>query len=430
MSLHESIDDLRGVAKRLEAATFAPDMNALKIFVDELGTFGKDYVPTPEDLEKLLAKFLRGERDFSSRELKNLPYIIYDDAINFDGAKEIILRLPDFTSASHLRRVVSVYLTNYDDSNKTELLRRRLNVLRGVDNVRLRKIFSAREELFGNDRFANMTRLFARTMSVNGAFGELGLGDFFKTAKFIQAALTNFFRADVPLDVQFKILDELDAEYDTYKNIFAAVADALILNVARAGVGKRKCLAVFYNRLGDPRFGNGRFAWNEVSARAREIFSQWLSAEDLETFFKIVAATAIDGQWKYREKFWRAYLPHISNTWIFLGKDAKRIAQRLEEKTLPHGTLMDATDDQSVLVFQIGRFVFSEWSHNGKLRAHAAESANHFFGRRDIDRKAITKIFVEDWIHSSPKTYSWQKTVSDWLNMNCGVNKTQGDWGL
>ena len=109
--------------------------------------------------------------------------------------------------------MVSVYLTNYDDSNKTELLRRRLNFLRGVDNVRLRKIFSAREELFGDDRFANMTRLFARTMSVNGAFGELGLGDFFKTAKFIQAALTNFFRADVPLEVQFKIPDELDAEY-------------------------------------------------------------------------------------------------------------------------------------------------------------------------------------------------------------------------
>jgi len=112
-----------------------------------------------------------------------------------------------------LRRVVSVYLTNYDDSNKTELLRRSLNVLRGVDNVRLRKIFSAREEIFGDNRFANMTRLFARTMSVNGAFGELGLGDYFKTAKFIQAALTNFFRADVPLEVQFKIPDELDAEY-------------------------------------------------------------------------------------------------------------------------------------------------------------------------------------------------------------------------
>ncbi len=104
MSLHDSIDDLRGVAKRLDAATFNPDMNAIKNFVDKLGTFDKPVEVNPEDLKILLAKFLRGERDFSSRELKNLPYIIYDDAINFDGAKEI-LRLMDFTSASHLRRV-------------------------------------------------------------------------------------------------------------------------------------------------------------------------------------------------------------------------------------------------------------------------------------------------------------------------------------
>lgn len=187
MSLHDSIDDLRGVAKRLDAATFNPDMNAIKNFVDKLGTFGKPVEVNPEDLKILLAKFLRGERDFSSRELKNLPYIIYDDAINFDGAKEI-LRLMDFTSASHLRRVVSVYLTNYDNSNKTELLRRTLNFLRGVDNVRLRKIFAAREELFD----------------------EIGLGDYFKTAKFIQVALTNFFRAQ-HMEFPRKILADVSA---------------------------------------------------------------------------------------------------------------------------------------------------------------------------------------------------------------------------
>ena len=67
MSLHDSIDDLRGVAKRLDAATFNPDMNAIKNFVDKLGTFDKPVEVNPEDLKILLAKFLRGERDFSSR---------------------------------------------------------------------------------------------------------------------------------------------------------------------------------------------------------------------------------------------------------------------------------------------------------------------------------------------------------------------------
>lgn len=423
MSLHESIDDLRGVAKRLEAATFAPDMNALKIFVDELGTFGKPVEVNPEDLKILAAKFLRGERNFSRRELKNLPYIIYDDAINFDGAKEI-LRLMDFTSsslsASHLRRVVSVYLTNYDDSNKTELLRRTLNVLRGVDNVRLRKIFSAREELFGDDRFANMTRLFARTMSVNGAFGELGLVDYFKTAKFIQAALTNFFRADVPLEVQFKILDELDAEYDTYKNIFAAVADALILNVARAGVGKRKCLAVFYNRLGDPRFGNGRFAWNEVSARAREIFLRWLAEDDLELFFRITRETlrgdfAALKMWNARETFWREYLPRIGNTWVVLGSQAQKIARRLEDKRT-HGALLDKLDaDKSGFLFQIGGFIFAEWSHDGALRVYPARRVQNYIGS-DFSKSDMMGVPVD---YRQVHRGDWQAKVRAWIQTNC-----------
>lgn len=419
MSLRESIDDLRGVAKRLEAATFAPEMNAIKIFVDELGTFGKDYVPTPEDLEKLLVKFLRGERNFSRRELKNLPYIIYDDAINFDGAEEI-LRLPDFTSASHLRRVVSVYLTNYDDSNKTELLRRRLNVLRGVDNVRLRKIFSAREELFGDDRFANMTRLFARTMSVNGAFGELGLGDYFKTAKFIQAALTNFFRAAVPLDTQFKILDELDAEYDTYRNIFAAVADALILTVARAGVGKRKCLTVFYNRLGDPRFGFGRFAWNEVSARAREIFLRWLAEDDLELFFRITRETlrgdfAALNMWNAREKFWREYLPRIGNTWVVLGNEARKIARRLEDKRT-HGALLGKLDaDKSGFLFQIGGFIFAEWSHDGALRVYPARRVQDYIGSNFYKSDMMGVPVDYRQVHIG----AWQDKVRAWIQTNC-----------
>ena len=36
MSLHDAIDDLRGAAKRLDKATFNPQMDALQKFVDKL----------------------------------------------------------------------------------------------------------------------------------------------------------------------------------------------------------------------------------------------------------------------------------------------------------------------------------------------------------------------------------------------------------
>ncbi|MBQ3433656.1 MAG: hypothetical protein IJG24_01270, partial [Selenomonadaceae bacterium] len=264
-------------------------------------------------------------------------------------------------------RVLSVYLTNYDDSTKTEQLRQQLlSSVRNVDSVSLKKTFAARDNLFGDRRFDNMTKLFAQRLSVEGSLASIGLSNFYKASNFIQAALKIFFRTNMPPATQFKLLEELDADYNAYRNIFPAVADALIQTVNRSGFGKEQCIETFYKRLDDPRFGYGRIKWKEVSPKSKDIFSHWLSAEDLEIFFEIVNATAQDKQWKYREKFWRAYLPRIVKTKIFLGYDAKRLAAQIKGKVdLKNGDLKGATANQSVFVFQIGRYIFSEWSHNG-----------------------------------------------------------------
>ena len=429
MSLHDSVKDLRNVAKHLDAAKFNPQINELEKFLDGV-EFDKPVKPPADVLKMLLQKFRNGDENFSAREIKNLPFIIYEQEITSHDVKKILGKL-DFSRASHLRRVMSAYILNYDGSNKTELLRQELEKIRKVDVVSLQKIFASRDKFFAKDCFQNMTKFFAQKSGVKDALKELGLSDFYRTANFIQTALKIFFRSNFArLENKFKLLDELDAEFDVYKNIFPPVADALIQSAAATGFGKKKCLEIFYRRLGDPRFGYTRFNWNSVSQKSKNIFLHWLVEEDLEIFFKIIKDTAVDSMWRYREKFWRAYLPFISNTRIFLGSDANRIARRLGDKTMAHGNLSGGSNDQSVFVFQIGRFIFSEWSHNGKLRVHDAESAQNFFGAIYINRRAIDENFIAVWIHSSPQTYFWQRAVSDWLGKNCGIRKAQVDWGL
>ena len=171
---------------------------------------------------------------------------------------------------------------------------------------------------------ANMEKLFAQKLSVAKVIETFGLSNFYKASNFIQAAIVNFFRINKEMSAQFEILDELDTDFDTYKNIFPYIADALIQSVAFTGLGKKKCIEIFYRRLGDPRFGYMRFNWDKISEKSKDIFLRWLVEDDLEIFFKIIKQTALDRMWRYREKFWRAYLPHISSTWIFLGSDAKR----------------------------------------------------------------------------------------------------------
>ena len=445
MSLREAIKDLRNVARTLNKANFNFEMNALESFLDGIKV-DKPAKPPEDILKPLLNKYLRGERNFSAREVRALPFIIHEPPITLNQTIEILRKL-DFLKTSHLRGVLSVYLLNYDDSNKTERLRRELNNVRNVESVSLKKIFAAREYLFVDKRFQNMSKLFAEKLSVENSLETLGLSNFYKASNFIQTALKIFFRSNAaPVPAQFKILDELDADFDAYRNIFPYIADALIQSVDaliqsvyRTGYGKKKCMKIFYRRLGDPRFGNSRFKWQGVSQKSIDIFSQWLSEEDLEIFFELIRNTAVDSMWRYREKFWRAYLPHIVKTKIFLGSDAERLAAQIKDKiNLKHGTLKDATADQSVFVFQIGRYIFSEWSHNGKLRVHKIEAtfnlfdtAEDFFEKNSINRDILVKNFIEEWTHYPHiGQKSWQNKVSAWLKENCRITKTERDWRL
>ena len=421
MSLHNAIDDLKAAAKRLDKATFNPDMRALQNFVDKLDGKGLSATP-PEDIrQRVLEKFLRGDYDFTRRERRALPFIIYEGAITVDGAERLLRQL-NFFNARHLRGLVNVYLKQYDDSAKTELLRQRLIFVpkdMAGSSTRLRKIFSAREFLFGNDRLANTAKLFAEWQSVPGVLDELGLTKFFKVSNFIQAALKKFYRTSA-LAAQMKILRELDADYDVYKNIFPAVADALIPTVDRAGYGKKDCIEIFYERLGDPRFGFMRFNWNDVSARSKEIFLRWIAEDDLTIFFKVTRET-LQGNvnalnmWNAREKFWREYLPRIGNTWVVLGVDAQRIARRLQDRRT-HGKLLGGADsDKSGFLFQIGQYLFAEWSHDGALRVYPAQRVSNYIGA-DFAKTKMMDVMVD---YRQVHVGAWQEKVRVWIAAHC-----------
>ena len=415
MSLRDSIKDLRNAARRLDNANFNPQLNALEKFLDGIKV-DKPAEPPRDVLEELLWKFRNGAEDFSAREIRALPFIIYESEITSHETSRILRKL-DFSKTSHLRRVVSVYLSNYDDSNKTERLRQALNSVRNVDSASLKKIFAARENLFGDRRFMNMAKIFEQKQSVDDVLGEFGLSNFYKASKFIQIALVIFFRVNKNISARFVILDELDAEFDTYKNIFPYIADALIQSVALTGFGKKKCLKIFYRRLGDPRFGYTRFNWNKISEKSKAIFLHWLAEDDLETFFRIVAQTTNDKQWSYREEFWRKYLPRISNTWIFFGREAKRLAR---QSNLNHGTLKNGNGNQAVFVFQIGRYIFSEWSNVGKVRAHDSSYNEKLFGGKELNGEFIRNAFVDEWTHyPHVGANCWQDKVRSWIRANC-----------
>lgn len=211
MSLRDELKNLRDVARRLNVAKFDFEMPALKNFVDGLETL--DNVKPPENfLRELLTKFLRGEEKFSRREIRSLPFIIFEPTITLDGVKKILSAL-NFFQRSHMRAAVSVYLLNYDTSAKTELLRRKLLFFTANTSDKRKA-----ENLFGDERFTNMTKLFAKRQNVLDVLKEFDLSNFYRASNFIHVALKNFFRTS-NLSAQIKILAELDTDHAAYKNM-------------------------------------------------------------------------------------------------------------------------------------------------------------------------------------------------------------------
>ena len=119
MSLRDTIKDLRNTVKSLSKADFNSKFDALKKFLDSIKVTPIT-IPTEDFFAALLVKFLRGSNDFTRRELRSLPFIIYKPEVTFNGAKNILRRLNLF-HAGQLRGHVTIYLLNCDGSDKTEL---------------------------------------------------------------------------------------------------------------------------------------------------------------------------------------------------------------------------------------------------------------------------------------------------------------------
>ena len=116
----------------------------------------------------LLKKWLAGDRDFRRKELKNLPFVMYDGRITLNDIKEM-LQLTDFSREAHLKNLIAAYLINYDEPNKNFLLGQKLNRIfksrpreHGYHSKMLKQIFEGGRFLFVGDCLKSMAALYTK----------------------------------------------------------------------------------------------------------------------------------------------------------------------------------------------------------------------------------------------------------------------------
>jgi len=197
-------------------------------------------------------------------------------------------------------------------------------------------------------------------------------------------------------------------------------------------------LVEFFVRVyGDPRIeGHRQYQWQGVSAEAISALMTMLAGDTLRGFMRILERTA-DDIWLYRRKFWMAFYDagHIEEVWLALGFDARKEAKKLlvDERGMGFGRLEGgALTNHSVLLLKIGHIVFTEWSHNGSLRAYD-DGADHTPALYQVSyhgtdlRVPLSKDFHggmninPELRHMNSAGGTWQRKARDFIRRETGV---------
>lgn len=200
---------------------------------------------------------------------------------------------------------------------------------------------------------------------------------------------------------------------------------------------KKLLMTFFVGAYGDPRQPRHRqYQWHGVSDAAISVVKTWLAGDTLRGFMRVLQRTA-DDIWRYREKFWMAYYEagYIEEAWLALGTNARaQVKAFLKDQQGMGYSRLDGTaaPDQSVLLLRIGHLVFTEWSHNGSLRAYLEDEPGGprlYLGYYDAgELRALPSMDFHDGVNANPELRhmnsiggTWQRKARDFIQRHTGL---------
>ena len=186
-------------------------------------------------------------------------------------------------------------------------------------------------------------------------------------------------------------------------------------------------------KWGDPRITGGAVRWRGVSEEAKQIFTRWITKEDLRFFFDVVARACDDNKFAYRKAFWLAYLEHISFCRPVLRQNAEYLF-RNDPQTLQYyrerrpATLTGGNSNQHAFIIQMGNYTFVEFST--AAACYVYNNANLPFRLGDSEYRIIElkdQLWAKHRVsHYYSEGYYWQEKLALWINSEIGIEPLRG----
>lgn len=178
----------------------------------------------------------------------------------------------------------------------------------------------------------------------------------------------------------------------------------------------------------DPRIAGADIQWRDVSDRARQIFTKWVTEEDIRFFFDVVAKACNDQKFAYRKTFWLAYFEEITFCRPVLRKNAEYLFHH-DPQALQYyrdrrpAALKGGNRDQHAFIIQMGDYTFVEFSTAGACYVY--HNADLPFEVGDSEYR-MDELRSQSWaehrvIHNNSERYSWQSKFASWLEYEVGI---------
>jgi hypothetical protein len=185
--------------------------------------------------------------------------------------------------------------------------------------------------------------------------------------------------------------------------------------------------------FGDPRVDLA--GWHGVDEEARLIFQSWLVEKTMVDFFNLLSHVAqtqsdADRHWKYRKRFWNAYLNkgYIVEAWVALGPRAMEQAPKFINGTNHYASLSGGAPTHSALLLNIGGVWITEWSHSGSYRVWDNDALAPKPYKKHYSRDDLITNNDHEGAHHGNETGGWQGRLSSLINDLTGLKVTSKDY--
>ena len=437
-------------ASRFDLSSFVlPTISACEDKASELKAVEAALGDFELDSEKIISAVMEKSVALTARELRSLPYCIFEPAFEKHNPKfyeHVIVRMG--AKSSFWRRLFRAWVFHYCPGTSTgEMISWNLTAQMNYlldSQVKLINSIGACEETLDERKLCSLLINdedddLAYDIGLRGGVGTTQL------AIAVSNSLAKYLAERELSQEQISRFIELMTEN---KELHQSLKAAVMIGVMKGGDKfspdsriSKTCRDLVEANYPDPSVDKNR--WPAVpealgGEKARdaciEIVRRWRVFQSINLFFKVIGETITDPEVKHhfprRKEFWLSYFKEnaVSEAWILLGKKANQHMKRLKSRgdseivNLNYASLEGGTYEQSVLLLKVGSLTVVEWSHSGACRIWQSNNnrAPKLYQNR-YQREVLMADSEERLVHDSRG--NWQSKLHRIIRDKGGVRR-------